>query len=296
MSLYTFWFLYPGLRVAQFYITDRSEESAILPNERYVDDASKINRVEHNGIIELTSDLNKSILLMRNVLARAKRDGLKVMPMGARHSMGKQSFQKGAILLNTLPMNAMEMDGSFLKVQAGARWFEVIRFLADFGLTVEIMQSNADFSVGGTLSVNAHGWQPEDHRWPQVWIKFPSSCRVVKFKFVQEKENTDLFRHILGGYGLFGVILEAWIRPVPNKVLYSSSQEVPVDRFSTVWQQITEEGAELAYGRLSVAPSSFFETVWLSSYNAMSEEKAKNPEPYLIDGKARLSWQFFVLL
>ena len=85
-----------------------------------MDDASKINRVEHRGIIDLTSDLNKSILLVRNALARAKIDGLKVMPMGARHSMGKQSFQEGAILLNTLPMNAMEMNGSFLKVQAGA--------------------------------------------------------------------------------------------------------------------------------------------------------------------------------
>ena len=58
------------------------------------------------------------------------------------------------------------------------------------------------------------------------------------------KENTDLFRHILGGYGLLA-LFEAWIRPVPIKVLYSSSQEVPVDRFSTVWQQITEEGPNL---------------------------------------------------
>ena len=113
----------------------------------------------------------------------------------------------------------------------------------------------------------------------------------------KKREHWIFFRHILGGYGLFGVILEAWIRPVPNKVLYSSSQEVPVDRFSTVWQQITEEGAELAYGRsLGSTFILFFETVWLSSYNAMSEEKAKNPEPYLIDGKARLSGQFFVLL
>ena len=117
VSLYTFFGFVSGVTSSPIYITDRSEESAILPNERYVDDASKINRVEHNGIIELTSDLNQSILLMRNVLARAKRDGLKVMPMGARHSMGKQSFQKGAILLNTLPMNAVEMDGSFLKVR-----------------------------------------------------------------------------------------------------------------------------------------------------------------------------------
>ena len=291
--VYLFWFLYPGLRVAQFYITDRSEEPAILPNERYVDDASKINRVEHSGIIELTSDLNKSILLMRNVLVRAKRDGLKVMPMGARHSMGKQSFQEGAILLNTLPMNAMEMDGSFLKVQAGARWFEVIRYLADFGLTVEIMQSNADFSVGGTLSVNAHGWQPGRPPVASSVEQISVLMQNGEVQICSRKENTDLFRHILGGYGLFGVILEAWIRPVPNKVLYSSSQEVPVDRFSMVWQQIKEEGAELAYGRLSVAPSSFFETVWLSSYSAIGEKIAKNPEPYVIDGKARLSRAIF---
>jgi len=68
---------------------------------------------------------------------------------------------------------------------------------------------------------------------------------------------------------------------------------VPVDRFSRVWQQITEEGAELAYGRLSVAPASFFETVWLSSYSAVGADIANNPEPYVIDGKARLSRAIF---
>ena len=44
----------------------------------------------------------------------------------------------------------MQMDGNLLMVQAGARWYEVIEFLAKQGMTVEIMQSNADFSVGGT--------------------------------------------------------------------------------------------------------------------------------------------------
>ena len=276
-----------------FYFTDPILDSKDFLTEQTVNDASQVNQTGHGGVIHLSSDLNQSVVLIREALERAKKEGLKIMPMGSRHSMGKQSFQDGAILLNTLPMNGMEMDGSFLKVQAGARWFEVIRFLADLGLTVEIMQSNADFSVGGTLSVNAHGWQPGRPPVASSVEKISVLMQSGEVQICSRKENTDLFRHILGGYGLFGVILEAWIRPVPNKVLYSSSQEVPVDRFSTVWQQITEEGAELAYGRLSVAPSSFFETVWLSSYNAMSEEKAKNPEPYLIDGKARLSRAIF---
>ena len=207
--------------------------------------------------------------------------------------MGKQSFQEGAILLNTLSMNAMQMDGDFLKVQAGARWYEVIEFLAKRGMTVEIMQSNADFSVGGTLSVNAHGWQP---------ARPPVSSSVEKISVLMEdgmvricsrEQNREIFRHVLGGYGLFGVILEAWIRPVPNRILRSTSREVKTDDFYNAWKNITEEGAELAYGRLSVAPSSFFKTVWLSSYVSEGNEVAENPAPYVIDGKARLSRAIF---
>ena len=39
-------------------------------------------------------------------------------------------------------------------------WKDVLKYLAPLGLSVEIMQSNADFSIGWTISVNAHGLQP----------------------------------------------------------------------------------------------------------------------------------------
>ena len=71
-------------------------------------------------------------------------------------------------------------------------------------------------------------------------------------------ENRQLFRHILGGYGLFGIILEAWIRPVPNQILQSTSREVTTEHFPQAWNKISDEGAELAYGRLSVAPYVLF--------------------------------------
>ena len=287
------WFLTPVARVVIFYFTDQPTELPTSLTDSNVDDASHVNETKHAGVINLSSDLNESIRLIRDALTRAKKDGMKIMPVGARHSMGKQSFQEGAILLNTLSMNAMQMDGDFLKVQAGARWYEVIEFLAKRGMTVEIMQSNADFSVGGTLSVNAHGWQP---------ARPPVSSSVEKISVLMEdgmvricsrEQNTEIFRHVLGGYGLFGVILEAWIRPVPNRILRSTSREVKTDDFYNAWKNITEEGAELAYGRLSVAPSSFFKTVWLSSYVSAGNEVAENPTPYVIDGKARLSRAIF---
>ena len=287
------WFLTPVARVGIFYFTDQPTKLPTSLTDSNVDDASHLNETKHAGVINLSSDLNKSIRLIRDALIRAKKDGMKIMPVGARHSMGKQSFQEGAILLNTLSMNAMQMDGDFLKVQAGARWYEVIEFLAKRGMTVEIMQSNADFSVGGTLSVNAHGWQP---------ARPPASSSVEKISVLTEdgvvrvcsrEKNTEIFRHVLGGYGLFGVIMEAWIRPIPNRILRSTSREVKVDDFYDSWKNITKEGAELAYGRLSVAPSSFFKTVWLSSYVSEGNEVAENPAPYVIDGKARLSRAIF---
>ena len=287
------WLFYPIARVGVFYFLDPPIDSPDLFNDKEVDDASRVNKIKHQGIITLTSDLNSSIEQMRHAFLRAKKEGLKIMPMGARHSMGKQSFQEGAILLNTLPMKKMEMNDGFLKVQVGARWLDVIEFLAKRGKTVEIMQSNCDFSVGGTLSVNAHGWQPARPPVSSSVEKLKVMTVDGEIKICSREENTVLFRHVLGGYGLFGIILEAWLRPVPNKILRSTSQEIKVDQFPDAWEEITKDGAELAYGRLSVSPNSFFDTVWLSSYQAESEQVVENPASYVVDGKARLSRAIF---
>src|SRR5262249_45515404 len=45
----------------------------------------------------------------------------------------------------------------WIRVQAGIRWCDVQRFLDPHDLSVKIMQTYANFTVGGSLSVNAHG-------------------------------------------------------------------------------------------------------------------------------------------
>ena len=79
------------------------------------------------------------------------------------------------------------------------------------------MQSNNAFSVGGSLSVNCHGWQ---------FDRPPIASTVESFRLMQadgtivrcsRKENQELFSLALGGYGLFGIILDAELRVVPNE-------------------------------------------------------------------------------
>jgi FAD/FMN-containing dehydrogenase len=74
---------------------------------------------------------------------------------------------------------------------------------------VRAMQSTDIFSVGGSISVNAHGM---DHQAGAL-AKSIKSMKVMladgSLQTVSATENKDLFNLVVGGYGLFGVIVEA---------------------------------------------------------------------------------------
>jgi hypothetical protein len=99
---------------------------------------------------------------LRDLLARAKRQRLYISIAGSRHSMGGQTLYPHGIQINMLTYHGMTLDAAhnLLYVQAGARWSEVVPFLDRHRLSVPVMQASNSFSVGGSLSVNCHGWQP----------------------------------------------------------------------------------------------------------------------------------------
>ena len=83
------WFSYPVLRVGYFLISDPiPEEQVFTITETLIDDASGLNQSTHSGIIKLSPDLNKSIVTLRETLNRAQLKKQKIVPLGARHSMG----------------------------------------------------------------------------------------------------------------------------------------------------------------------------------------------------------------
>jgi hypothetical protein len=264
---FALWLSYPILRVCLFYITDpipKNQKFAL--SERLINDASGFNETVHGGVIRLSEDANQSIAILKNSLVQAKVENKRIIPIGARHSMGKQSIMQNAIHVDLSDHNGMEMENGLLRVQAGARWKDVLQFLAPLGLSVEIMQSNADFSIGGTLSVNAHGWQPDRPPVASSVQKISVFTTSEKVLICSRKENSELFKHALGGYGLFGIILEAWIKPVPNEILRSSHRVYHYKDFLNEWNQMKKNPVRLAFGRLSVAQETFFDQILLTNY------------------------------
>ena len=62
------WFLTPVARVGIFYFTDQPTELPTSLTDSNVDDASHVNETKHAGLINLSSDLNESIRLIRDAL------------------------------------------------------------------------------------------------------------------------------------------------------------------------------------------------------------------------------------
>lgn len=79
---------------------------------------------------------------------------------GGRYSMGGQIGIEGGLHIDMRTMNALvwlKPQDMTVRVQAGMRWRDLQDHLDPVDLSVRTMQSYANFTVGGSVSVNAHG-------------------------------------------------------------------------------------------------------------------------------------------
>jgi len=218
--------------------------------------------------------LAQAELAVKAALARAHDESLPVAIAGARHSMGGQTMNPRGIYLDMRGLRCVRYDpeSELVHVCAGTKWAEVVDALAEHGRAVKVMQSNSDFSVGGTVSVNAHGWQ---NGMPPVGATV-RSLRVVRADGTvvdaSRDAHEDLFRHVVGGYGLFGVILEATLETVPDVTYRSVQQEIATSALPDEWQRAEDGGAELIYGRLSIAREGMLEDALVMGFYPTDEE------------------------
>ena len=226
-----------------------------------IDDASRMNATHVRRIVDVSDDDAVAIAQIRSALAQARAEHIGISIAGFRHSLGGQTIAPDGVVLNMLPHHRIELmnDGASVRVQSGAVWRDVILALDHVARSVEVMQSDSNFTVGGSLSVNCHGWQ---HRHPPVASTVRAMTVLLPNGDVircSSGENRELFAHVLGGYGLFGVILDADLRTVPNERYRPRYTACDVDSYENVFDRETrnERAVGMAYGRISVAPGAF---------------------------------------
>jgi FAD/FMN-containing dehydrogenase len=242
-----------------------------------INDASCLNKTSVYGVVKISS-----IEDVRNTLQFSHENKLKVMSAGQQHSMGGQSFIQNGLVMDMKNFNQMKLDKKhkILNVQSGAIWADIQQFLDKEGLAVKAMQSINIFTVGGTLSVNAHGIAHD----PGPIAPTVRSMRIMlsdgTIKTASLTQNVELFKSVLGGYGLFGVILDVNLEVVDNEMYEWTRDFMDYKDFPEYYKNNIENNGNigLLYGRLSMSPTSYLTEMIIHKYKKI---KFDGPTPPL---------------
>ena len=90
-------------------------------------------------------------------------------------------------------------------------WFNEIDALNELSLSPFVMQSNADFSMEGSLSANCHGWQNNAGPFGNHITDL-----IVDRGNGPEKATEEIQSAVTGGWGLCGEIVDFNYKSIPN--------------------------------------------------------------------------------
>jgi FAD/FMN-containing dehydrogenase len=153
---------------------------------------------------------------------------------GGRYSMGGQVALQGGLHLDMRTMNRLvwfRPEEAVVRVQAGMRWRELQDLIDPHQLAVKTMQSYSNFTVGGSVSVNAHGRYvghgPICHTVRALQIVLADGSIVE----AGLHHNRPLFAAAIGGYGAVGIITEVELELDRNVRIERVVQDVPLAQY-----------------------------------------------------------------
>jgi FAD/FMN-containing dehydrogenase len=153
---------------------------------------------------------------------------------GARHSMGGQIAAPGALHIDMRQFDKVidfSRSDKTVTVQSGITWRKLQEVIDPADLSVSIMQTYSNFTVGGSLSVNVHG----RYIGSGPMIRSVKNLTVVladgSVVNASPSSNADVFNAAIGGYGGIGVITEATLQLADNVRVRRHDQTMPVDEY-----------------------------------------------------------------
>jgi FAD/FMN-containing dehydrogenase len=241
-----------------------------------INDASCLSRTAVYGVVNVTTADD-----VRRALAFARARGLKLSVAGVKHSMGGHAFTRDGVVLDMTSFKRMSVDKATktLRVESGATWHDIQSYLHPQGLAVKAMQSTDIFTVGGSISVNAHGM---DHLAGSVG-RTVKAMRVMAvdgtIQQVSPTEHARLFNLVVGGYGLFGVILDVDLEVTDNVVYQSERRVIDYLAFPDLLNReiLPDSSYALLYGHLSTSPANFLREMLVYTYRRVDAPDAVIP-------------------
>lgn len=229
---------------------------------------------------------------VEEVVRSVRRSRSEARPLaiaGGRHAMGGQQFLTGGTLLDMRRLNrvrSFDEQRGLLEVEAGIQWPDVIRaYLArTAGLHspwgIRQKQTGADrLTIGGAVAANVHG---------RVLTAPPFVGDLEALEVVtadgelvtcNRQQRPELFSHVVGGYGLFGVVTAATLRLARRQQVERVVELSEIDSLTERLRERIAAGALYGDFQFAIDPANrnFLRTGILSCYLPTGHSKPIPP-------------------
>ena len=218
-----------------------------------------------NDVSQLTSTVVGAVVTPTTVeeIVPAVRDSRGPISIGgARHSTGGQIAAVGGLHLDMRRFNRIldfSPEKRRITVQAGTTWRQIQERIDAAGLSVSIMQSYANFTVGGSLSVNGHGRYvgrgPLIRSVEAITVVLADGTLVV----ATPNDRADIFYGVIGGYGGLGVIVDATLTLADNVRLKRHTAIMPISAYRAYFSANVRGRASAVLHSANIFPGAYQE-------------------------------------
>lgn len=177
------------------------------------------------------------------------KDNIPFTVVGKAKSHAGHTILHGASRIDTTGVQTIykpNIERQEIKVEAGAIWRDVTRYLHTYGYSPLTTQSSNDFTVGGSVAGGIHGRSLHASHIADA---------VVAIEYIDRKTGAvavatpthPMFAYLVAGQGWFGVITEVTFKIVPNRLFSTTVKKIATTKIPTLLATLLQQPEEIFF-------------------------------------------------
>lgn len=203
---------------------------------------------------------------------------------GGRYSMGGQIGYENSLHIDMRKFNKVlniDVQKKQVTVQPGIVWRDLQKKIDPYNLSIKIMQTYANFTVGGSISVNCHGRYIGHGPIISSVIQLKIITASGKIITANRKINTDVFNAAIGGYGGIGVIVEATLQLEDNVKVERQTKLVKVENYNDFFDKNIRNNKNVIFQNGDLYPPNYDvinNVSWVKTNKELTDTTRVTPE------------------
>ncbi len=236
-----------------------------------------VNDVTHlNPILVAKVETPHTVEELQNIIKTTDKP---VCIGGGRFSMGGQTASSHSLHIDMRKLNKVldfSAQEKTIKVQSGIRWCDIQHHIDQHNLSIKIMQTYANFTVGGSLSVNCHG------RYIGLGpvILSVKSLDVIlangELLHTSPTVKPEIFYACVGCYNAIGVIVNVELELTENVTVKRSHTKMRRDEYKNFFFNNVRENIDVVFHNGDIYPP-LYKNIRAVSWTKTNEKPTEKP-------------------